>query len=133
MVNYQPDLQGWADRDEDPLWMENAIARVRERQRANKQDRRRTNGTYVFYDDPFRVYLDEAAKRRGMAMSAYIRRATAAFIAHDLGVPFTEIVKHTAQPAAEGGKPRKVGITERSHDDGRGMGPWLIEGLRELR
>ena len=130
MANYQPDLQGWADRDEDPLWMENAIARVRARQRKNKQDRRRTNGTYVFYDDPFRVYLDEAAKRRGMAMSAYIRRATAAFLAHDLGVPFTEIVKHTAKPAAEG-ESRKVGITERSYDDGRGMGPWLIDGLHE--
>jgi hypothetical protein len=131
MANYHPDLQGWADRDEDPLWMENALARVRERQRANKQDRRRTNGTYVFYDDPFRVYLDEAARRRGMAMSAYIRRATAAFMAHDLGVPFTEIVKHTAQPATADNK-SKPG-TPRSHDDGRGMGPWLIEGLRELR
>lgn len=133
MVNHQPDLQGWADRDEDPQWMENAIERVRARSRANKQDRRRTNGTYVFYDDPFRVFLDEAAQRRGMPMSAYIRRATAAFMAYDLGVPFTEIVKHTAQPATEGSKNRRVGTVPRSHDDGRGMGPWLIEGLRELR
>jgi hypothetical protein len=133
MVNHQPDLQGWADRDEDPQWMENAIERVRARGRTNKQDRRRTNGTYVFYDDPFRVFLDEAAKRRGMAMSAYIRRATAAFLAHDLGVPFTEIVKHTAKPQTDGGKSNNVGARIRTHDDGRGMGPWLIEGLRELR
>lgn len=131
MVNYQPDLQGWADRDEDPEWMENALARVRARQKRTRESTNRRNPTVIFYDDPFRVLLNEAAERRGIAMTAYVRRAAAAFIAHDLGMPFTEVVRHMAQPkvpGAEGKFPEG-----RSHDNGRGMGPWLIEGLQELR
>jgi hypothetical protein len=129
MANPQPDLQGWADRGEDPEWMENAIARVRARQKKNKTSEKRRNGTYIFYDDPYRVLLNEAAARRGMGVTAYVRRAAAAFIAHDLGVPFTEVVRHTSKPIPDGDSslaPRTV-----SYDDGRGMGPWLIEGLRD--
>ena len=65
MPNPKPDLQGWADRDEDPQWMENAIARVRARQKQSKTSQTRNNGTYIFYDAPFRVLLNEAAHRRG--------------------------------------------------------------------
>ena len=128
MVNYQPDLQGWADRAEDPLWMENAIARVRARQRKSRGSEKRKNGTYIFYDDPFRVLLNEAAERRGMGVTAYVRRACAAFIAHDLGIAFTEVVKHTAKPADPKGT---TGKRFKTFDDGRGMGPWLITGLHE--
>jgi len=132
MVNFQPDLQGWADRDEDPEWRENALARVRARQRKTRVSTKRNNPTCISYDDPFRVFLNEAADRRDISISAYIRRATAAFIAHDLGLPFTEVVRHTAMP-----KPRNPVQMEfpkgLSYDDGRGMGPWLIEGLKELR
>lgn len=132
MVNYQPDLQGWADRDEDPEWMENAIARVRARQKKTRVATMRRNPTCISYDDPFRVLLDEAADRRDISLNAYIRRATAAFIAYDLGMPYTEVVRHTAQPKAR--NPEQMHFPEgRSYDDGRGMGPWLIEGLKELR
>jgi len=132
MVNYQPDLQGWADRDEDPEWMENAIARVRARQKKTRVSTKRRNPTCIQYDDPFRVLLNEAANRRDMGVTAYIRRATAAFIAHDLGMPFTEVVRHTAKPKPR--NPQEMKFPEGlSYDDGRGMGPWLIEGLQELR
>ena len=132
MVNYQPDLQGWADRDEDPEWMENAIARVRARQKKTRVSTQRNNPTCISYDDPFRVLLNEAADRRDISLSAYIRRATAAFIAHDLGMPFTEVVRHTAKPKAR--NPEQMSFPDgRTFDDGCGMGPWLIEGLRELR
>jgi hypothetical protein len=131
MANPNPDLQGWADRDEDPEWMENALARVRHRQKkVSRITTVRKNGTYIFYDDPFRVLLDEAAKRRGMGMTAYVRRAAAAFIAHDLGVPFTEVVRHSAKPQSVA--ERRVSSV-RTHDDGLGMGPWLIEGLKDLQ
>jgi hypothetical protein len=132
MVNYQPDLQGWADRDEDPEWMENALARVRARQKKTRVSTQRNNPTCISYDDPFRVMLNEAADRRDISLNAYIRRATAAFIAHDLGMPFTEVVRHTAKPKAR--NPEQMTFPDgRTFDDGLGMGPWLIEGLRELR
>jgi hypothetical protein len=131
MVNYNPDLQGWADREEDPNWMENALARVRERQRGNKQQRHRRNGSYLFYDDEFRAYIDEAAERRGMSLSGYMRRCIAAFLSHDLGVPFSEIVQHTAKPNASM-KGTVPGMQKRTQDDGRGFGPWIIKDLREL-
>jgi hypothetical protein len=133
MVNYQPDLQGWADRDEDPKWMENALARVNARQRQNKRHRTRRSGSYLFYDDEFRVLLDEAALRRGnIPLSAYMRRAIAAFLAHDLGLPYTEVIKYTAKPRVSMGG-ILPGTQLRTHDDGLGFGPWLIEDLRELR
>jgi hypothetical protein len=130
MANPNPDLQGWADRVEDPEWMENALARVRSRQKQSSgRTAYRRSGIYTYFDEPYRVLLDEAASRRGMGMAAYLRRAAAAFIAHDLGIPFTEVVKHGAQPDPRG----TSGGTRLAHsyDDGRGMGPWLIEGLRE--
>ncbi len=132
MVNYQPDLQGWADRDEDPEWMENAIARVRARQKKTRVSTNRRNPTCISYDDPFRVLLNEAADRRDISLTAYIRRATAAFIAHDLGMPYTEVVRHTAKPKARNAQ-QMTFPDGRTYDDGRGMGPWLIEGLQELR
>jgi hypothetical protein len=127
MVNYNPDLQGWSDRDEDPHWMENAIARVRARQAGKKPAKSRKSGTWIYYDVPFRVLLDEAAKRRGIGMTGYVRRATAAFIAKDLGMAFTEVIRHTAKPK---------GIDERVPqtpvpDNGQGYGAWLIQGLSE--
>jgi len=127
MVNYSPDLQGWADRDEDPNWMENALERVRARQKGQKPAKSRKSGTWVYYDPPFRVLLDEAAKRRGIGMAGYIRRAVAAFIAHDLGLSFTEVTGHLAKPkhVDERVPPGKI------NDDGKGYGAWLIQEVRE--
>lgn len=128
MVNYNPPLQGWADRDEDPEWMENAIARVRARQRKSKSSENRNSGTYVFYDPPLRVLLNEAAHRRGIGVTGYCRRAIAAFIAHDLKMPLGEVTRHMAKPTME-----NKGARKRTFDDGQGFGPWLIERLQELR
>jgi hypothetical protein len=127
MANYNPDLQGWADRDEDPNWMENALARVRSRQAGNKPAKSRKSGTWIYYDPPFRVLLDEAAKRRGIGMTGYVRSATAAFIAKDLGMAFTEVIRHTAKPK---GTEERVPQTP-VPDNGQGYGAWLIEGLSE--
>ena len=128
MVNYNPDLQGWADRDEDPNWMENALARVRARQKQSRRNEGRRSGMYVSFDDPLRPLLDEAAQRRGMGITAYARRAIAAFIARDLGIPFMEVVRHTPKPQPPGTK-SATGV--RTIDDGQGYGAWLIQGLSE--
>ena len=129
MGNPRPDLQGWADRESAPGWQELAIARVRARQHENRRHNERSSGLYLFFDDQFRVLLDEACLRRGISLTGYLRRAAAAMIAYDLDLPLQEVAKHGAKPAAYGstGGGRKV----RTHDDGLGFGPWDITGLEE--
>lgn len=131
MANHDPErLQGWAaPAPSEPGWQDRAVAAVRRRQRSTKRHLERKNGLYLFFDDPLRVYLDEACFRRNISLTGYARRAMVAFIAHDLGLPIEEVAKHSAVPAdygATGG-----GRLKRTEDDGRGKGPWQIEGLEE--
>lgn len=126
MANPRPDLQGFAD-PSIPGWQERAIARVAARQRKNKRNNDRKNGMYLFFDDEFRVLLDEACRRRDISLTGYGRRATMAMIAYDLGMDLEEVARHSAVPAGygEGGGGRLV----RTHDDGLGRGLWRILGL----
>ena len=119
-------LAGFTD-PEDPDWRENAMARVHARQQKSSRSSNRKNGMYLFFDDPFRVLLDEACARRDISLTGYGRRATAAFIAHDLGIPITEVLRHAAAPggymSGTGGK------VVRTHDTGEGKGLWIIGEL----
>jgi hypothetical protein len=128
MVNYNPDLQGWADRDEDPNWRENALARVRSRQKQSRRNEARRDGMYVSFDPTMRILIDRAAKSRNMGITAYARRCLAAFIAHDLGLPFTEVVRHTPMPNRPG---VKSPTGRKTSDDGTGFGEWMIQELSE--
>jgi hypothetical protein len=78
MANPKPDLQGFADRPSEPGWQERAIERVRARQHKTRRANERKNGTYIFYDDPLRVLLDEACRRRNISLTGYVRRAMVA-------------------------------------------------------
>jgi hypothetical protein len=127
MPNPRGNLAGFTD-PEDPDWRANALERVRARQKKTHRSKERTNGMYLFYDDPYRVLLDEAARRRGISRVGYGRRAVAAFIAADLGLTVEEVVQHAAKPAPYEGTPG--GIVKRTNDDGTGHGPWHIEGLK---
>lgn len=126
MGNPYGNLAGFTD-PQDPDWAANALARVEARQRKNRRQTERKNGMYLFFDDPFRVYLDEAAERRDISLTGYGRRATAAFIAHDLGLELGEVLRHTAAP---GGYMRGTGLQRtRTHDTGDGKGLWIIGEL----
>lgn len=128
--NPEPDLQGWADRSK-PGWQNRALERVQARQKAKGKRRyERRDGVRVDFDTPFRVYLDEACMRRGLSFSGYARRALAAFIAYDLGVPITEVLKHTAYPLEyHPDIPRWNGAAHKTSDNGTGYGEWRITGL----
>lgn len=129
MANPRPDLQGWADRESAPGWQELAIARVKARQHKNRRHNERSSGLYLFFDDQFRVLLDEACLRRDISLTGYLRRAAAAMIAHDLGMPLEEVARHGAKPAPYGGN--GGGRLKRTHDNGRGKGLWRILKLGE--
>lgn len=131
MANPRPDLQGFADPTSNPNWRQDAIARVRARQTKTRRHNERKNGLYLFFDDPLRVLLDEACRRRNISLTGYARRAMIAFIAHDLGMEYSEVAQHAAEPAAYGATGGNRGT--RTHDHGKGMGPWKIGSLRELK
>jgi hypothetical protein len=131
MANHDRErLQGWAaPQPSEPGWRERAIAAVRARQHEKRRHNERKNGLYLFFDDPLRVYLDEACHRRNISLTGYARRALVAFLAHDLDVPLEEIAQHTAVPAGYGAT--GGGRLKRTTDNGKGMGLWRILGLGE--
>lgn len=125
MANHESRLQGWADPPSVPGWQERALAAVKARQKKSKRSTERRDGILNTFDPELKPYIDEAAKRRGMSMASYSRRALAAFVAYDLGVPIQEILKHMSLPVPYrtygGGRPLK-----RLDDDGSGFGDWGI-------
>lgn len=129
MANPKPDLQGWADRPSAPGWQELAIARVKARQHEKRSHLNRRSGLYLFFDDQYRVLLDEACVRRGISLTGYLRRAAAAMIAHDLDMDIVEVARHSAKPApyGHGGGGRLT----KTNDDGLDYGPWTITGVEE--
>lgn len=126
MPNPYGNLAGFTDREEEG-WQQRALERVQARQKRSSRSTDRKNGMYLFFDDPYRVLLDEACARRNISLTGYGRRATAAFIAHDLGIPISDVLYHAARVKGygEGGG----GVPERSHDDGSGHGLWIISTL----
>lgn len=124
MANPLPDLRGWAAKG-DPDWQQKAMARVGEAQKArNKRRRVRQANVQVFYDPPFAGLLKRAAMARGINIAGYVRRAVGARIAADLGLEFSEVMRHCAAPAAYGERYASPERRVKSHDDGEGFGPW---------
>jgi len=130
LANPKPDLQGFAD-PSTPGWRDRAIARVKQRQQENRRHNERTNGLYLFFDDELRVLLDEACLRRDISLTGYARRAMIAFIAHDLGMKYEDVAQYAAEPVGYGKS--GGGRTKRTRDHGKGMGRWMIAGLREMK
>lgn len=113
-----------------PDWRERALGRVRSRQRSSSRSTNRKHGIYIFMDDPLKVLVDEAAFRRGISISGYVRRAMSAMIAKDLGLPFTEVCKYAALPNSY--KQDRFGNRRPySQDDGKEFGQWSIKELEE--
>lgn len=127
--NPRGNLAGFSDRSV-PGWKEDALARIALRQKRTKRNAERKSGVLAVYDPPFQVFFDEAASRRGMSLAGYARRALAAMIAYDLGIPIDTITKYMPRPTeyrAGGG----VGRQDKTEDDGRGFGPWRITDVED--
>lgn len=127
MANPNGNLAGWSDKS-TPGWKEDLLAVTKEQQR--KRGRERKNGMFLFFDDPFRVLLHQAAEARGLSITGYGRRATAAFIAHDLGMPFSSVVQHSAHPVKYGGG--GGGKLKHTNDTGEGYGNWVLGEVKSL-
>ena len=132
MPNPHGTLAGWSDLSE-PGWQERLIAKVNEHQRTRLKGRRhyatplRSCHLDVTHSVEFAVLMREAAALRGMPAVSYARRAVAAFVAHDLGVPLERLF-----PLLPRVTPPGKAYTEfiSTPDDGQGHGDWKIEGLK---
>lgn len=125
--NPKGNLAGFTDRSV-PGWQADALNRISLRQKKTKRHAERKSGVLAVYDPPFQTYFDEAAHRRGMSHAGYARRALAAFVAYDLGLPVAEVAKYMPRPSeyrAAGG----VGRQNRTEDNGVGFGQWMITGV----
>lgn len=131
---YRPgiDLGGRAN-DHRPGAEERTKARVAatEAKKQRRKGRRRAGTLTLEFDLPFRAYLKDAAETRDMGINGYARRAVAAFIAYDLGIPFEEVTRYFAAPSKHGEVLRRSDGSRQapsgeSYDDGEGYGPWRI-------
>lgn len=123
-------LAGFTDQSQEG-WQRRAFERVKNRQKVSTRYRERLDGVRAVWDTQFRPFLDEAARRRGMSMAGYCRRAICAFVAHDLGIEPTELSKMMTVPApyqTHGG----TFASKRVDDDMAGYGKWIINGLSEV-
>lgn len=66
-----------------------------------------------------------AARKRGMSIGAYARRAAIAFAVHDLEADWDEVMQDEAAVGERGGG------AVRAKGRGRGFGPWRILALGE--
>lgn len=66
-----------------------------------------------------------AAELRGMSVSAYLRRAGLAFVAHDLGLDLAQLLEDEPPTRNKFDGPKKDKVMK-----GQGHGQWRIEGLK---
>lgn len=121
-----------------PGWQDRVTTAVQDNERT-KADRRGAGmrnwnaRLTVVTDVELRPLLRQAANARGISVTGYVRRATAAFIAADLGVPFAEVCAHMPRPGPALGTMRGLPPEQRPlHnpgrwiDDGAGYGAWEV-------
>lgn len=107
----------------DPNWKRKALLH------APKEDKKKIV-FHVFGE--FDSYLSRAANRRGMSKSAYARRALAAFIAHDLQMPFEDLCRMFPAVVYEQKVSKYVdGLVVSQRDDGAGYGQWKINTMSD--
>lgn len=72
--------------------------------------------------DRLRPFVVRAARKRGMPVSAYLRRAVLAFVVRDLDLDWDEVMEDEPSIDAEDNLPPR-------RYRGRGFGNWKIRGL----
>jgi hypothetical protein len=81
----------------------------------------------VFFPPRWYSLVRDAARMRGLPLGGYVRRATMAFIAHDLGLDFDDVMRDEPLLRLVGHEPER---NRRRHAKERGHGAWEILGLK---
>lgn len=91
----------------------------------SKQTRAGRRSIAVNYPDSLYILILEAAKQRGLSMTAFQRRASLAVARYDLGFDWvSEMVDEPAVTTFVSGRGGE-------QMDGFGFGPWLIMDMQE--
>lgn len=124
MANPNPPFGGQADRSEEG-WEDRTLEKVQQFLDARYPQGRRGVNIQLYFDQPFMIYLRKAAKKRGISINGYGRRALAKQIAKDLGLPWETVLAHCPKPAGFG-QPSVTakGPSTKTRDDGLGFGDW---------
>lgn len=75
----------------------------------------------------FKALISMAAKRRGISISGYVRRALAAFVASDLEMSYEDVLREFPYPAPSGASGAQWvhnDLTPQDFDNGEGYGDW---------
>lgn len=122
MPNPDGALAGYTD-PEDPNFLQN-IFRAYQGSKPYRNRQGRTSRTVEAEEEFFQLVF-RAARKRGINVTAYIRRSVAAMAAHDLGIDITDITRHSAKPT-----PQHTVNRVRTQDMCEGYGKWRIQELR---
>lgn len=107
-----------------PGWQERVIEGISEPPKG-KSNKMLSVGANVSWQ--FKALLSMAAKRRGISIAGYVRRALAAFIATDLEMSLEDVLKEASFPSPYGvanGQWMRDDIAPGDHDTGEGYGDW---------
>lgn len=112
-----------------PDWRETVIARSMHSKKFWKTSKGEDK-TYVSFrcPKPFMALIDQAAARRGMNRSGYIRRSISAFIASDLGMELSEVAKNFPNTLEADLSHMRSRARSSEPDDGTGYGNWEVVG-----
>lgn len=115
-------------------WEKNIVERVAEHSHSTEalvKRRKKDNtqwGAYVRtrVTREFSLLMHRAAEGRGISVGGYIKRSVAVMIARDLGLPLTEVLKHSPFPGPYLTHPygSARGSGRNGPDDGSGYGSW---------
>lgn len=109
-------------------WRETVMGRVEEKARhaRNHQGNIRDVRLSMFVGFEFSAALNRAAAARGISRVGYLRRAVAAFLAADLGMPFDRLTRECPKPLPY--TRERAWVTAGGDDDGTGYGTWHVPG-----
>lgn len=109
-------------------WRDTIMSKVevKARERRNSNGRIRDVRLMMSVGFGYSAALNRAAELRGISRVGYLRRAVAAFLAADLGVPFEELTREC--PRAFPFTRERAWVTGSGDDDGAGFGTWHVPG-----
>lgn len=94
---------------------------------AEPPEYRRVRTVSINWPGRFQVLALRAAKARGISLSSYARRAVMAFVVHDLGLDWDEVMRDESPLRLHGEHNTNETVKQ---PRGEGFGPWRIGGLR---
>jgi hypothetical protein len=93
---------------------------------ANSETKRARRSLAVQIPNAFMPLVMEVARKRNLSLTALVRRALMAFVVHDLGLRWADVMKKEPPIVPFGGT-----VADRRSMQGEGGGSWVIKKLAD--